>query len=46
MKIILISGVADPDEIRDLLAVGADEFIKKPFQIDQFISKMAELVNA
>ena len=46
MKIILISGVADPDEVRDLLAVGADEFIKKPFQIDQFISKMAELINA
>ena len=46
MKIILISGVADPDEIRDLLSVGADEFIKKPFEIDQFFAKMAALVNA
>ena len=45
MKIIIISGVADPDEARDLLEAGADEFIKKPFEIERVISKVAEMVN-
>lgn len=45
MKIILISGVADPDEVEDLLSSGADDFIRKPFQIDTVINRMAELVS-
>lgn len=45
MKIILISGVADPDEVQMLLRAGADEFIKKPFQIDHVINRMAEMVG-
>ncbi len=45
MKIILISGVADPSEVKMLLAAGADVFIKKPFQIDQVINRMAELIK-
>ena len=42
MQIIIISGVADPDEVDELLKVGADEFIKKPFEIDAVISRIAE----
>ena len=45
MRIIAISGVADPDEIADLKAAGADEFIKKPFSIETVISKVAEMVH-
>jgi excisionase family DNA binding protein len=45
VKILLISGVADPNEVNELLSSGADEFIKKPFEIDQVISKMADLVS-
>jgi excisionase family DNA binding protein len=45
IKIIAISGVADPDEVAELMAAGADEFIKKPFEIDAVISRMAELVK-
>jgi excisionase family DNA binding protein len=45
MRIIVISGVADPDEIQDLLAAGADEFIKKPFDINVVIDRVAELVK-
>ncbi len=45
MKIIIISGVADPDEVEELMSVGADEFIKKPFKIDSVISRVAEMVN-
>ncbi|MFH0983889.1 MAG: response regulator [Planctomycetota bacterium] len=45
MKIIIISGVADPDEVKGLLRAGADEFIKKPFEIDAVISRIAELLK-
>ncbi len=44
MKIIIVSGVADPDEVEELLAAGADEFIKKPFQIDIVIDRIAALL--
>ncbi len=46
VKIIIISGVADPDEVQELMAAGADEFIRKPFDINDVISRVAELVNA
>lgn len=45
MKIIIISGVADPDEIEELKAAGADDFIRKPFEIENVISRMAELLR-
>ena len=45
MKIIIISGVADPDEIEELKAVGADEFIRKPFAIETVIARMAEMLK-
>ncbi|MHC4063561.1 MAG: response regulator [Planctomycetota bacterium] len=45
MKIIIISGVADRDEVQDLLDAGADEFIQKPFEVLPVISKVAEMVN-
>ncbi|MBN1347458.1 MAG: response regulator [Phycisphaerae bacterium] len=46
VKIIIVSGVVNRDEIESLLSDGAQDFIKKPFEIDQLISKIAELVNA
>ncbi len=45
MKIIVISGVADPDEVEELRAAGADEFIRKPFDIDVVIARIADLLN-
>ena len=44
-KIIIISGVADPDEIAELKTAGADDFLKKPFQIDELISRILLLVQ-
>jgi two-component system, OmpR family, response regulator len=44
-KIIIISGVADPDEIAELSAAGADDFLKKPFQIDELIARLLQLVE-
>lgn len=45
MKIIVISGVADPDEVTELQAAGADEFIRKPFDINTVIARMSELLS-
>ncbi len=45
IKIIAISGVADPDEIRELRAAGADEFIRKPFDINAVITHVLRLLN-
>lgn len=45
MKIIMVSGVADPEEVVELYAAGADEFIRKPFDISAVIARMAELLN-
>jgi excisionase family DNA binding protein len=44
-KIIIISGVADPDEIMELTAAGADDFLRKPFQIDELIARILKLVQ-
>lgn len=44
IKIIIISGVINRDEIEHLLQSGADAFIKKPFNIDDLISKVTELL--
>lgn len=45
MKIIFVSGVVNPAEIEALKAAGADDFIKKPFNIDKLIARIAELLN-
>ncbi len=44
-KIIMISGVADPDEIDLLLKAGADAFIKKPFDMAAVLSRITELID-
>lgn len=45
IKILVISGVADPAEVDALLAAGADEFIKKPFNIENVIERILTLVK-
>ncbi|HUU83942.1 MAG TPA: response regulator [Phycisphaerae bacterium] len=45
IRIIIISGVADPDEVEELMLAGADDFIKKPFEIESVISRVAEMVH-
>ena len=45
MKIIAISGVADPEEIKELQAAGADDFIRKPFDIKEVIARVADMIN-
>src|SRR5829696_3889787 len=44
-KIIIVSGVVNQDEINDLLKAGADEFVKKPFNIEKLIERVGELLG-
>lgn len=44
MKIMIVSGVVNQEEIEDLLRAGADEFIKKPFNIEKLLARMTELL--
>jgi excisionase family DNA binding protein len=44
-KIVIISGVAEQEEIDDLAAAGADDFVKKPFDIEQLIVRISNLLQ-
>ena len=44
-RIIFVSGVVNQEEVKNLMAMGADDFIKKPFNITALIKRMAELTG-
>jgi two-component system, OmpR family, response regulator len=44
-KIIIVSGVVSKEEIDALGKAGADDFVKKPFNIEKLIDRMAELLD-
>jgi excisionase family DNA binding protein len=44
IRIIIVSGVVNQHEIDELMSVGADAFMHKPFSIDELVSKMSELL--
>jgi len=45
IKILMISGVANASEVRRLTEAGADEFIRKPFNIEQVVDRIVALVR-
>jgi len=45
-KIIIVSGAVAPSELEKLRAAGADDFIKKPFDIEKLIERIAELCSS
>jgi len=45
IKVLVISGSVNPAEIDKLKAAGADDFIKKPFNIEQVTRRIKELVR-
>jgi excisionase family DNA binding protein len=45
IKIVIVSGVVNQEEINDLLKAGADEFVKKPFNIEKLIERIGELLE-
>ena len=46
MKIIIVSGVVNQEEVHQLLQAGADEFIKKPFNIESLQERIDMLLAA
>src|SRR5262245_35545791 len=44
-KIIIVSGVVKPDEIDALLKSGADDFVKKPFNIEDLLERVSNLLE-
>ena len=44
-KIIIVSGVVNQEEIDALTRSGSDGFVKKPFNIEKLIARMAELLE-
>lgn len=45
IKIIIVSGVVNQQEIDALLKVGADEFVKKPFNIEKLIARIGQMLE-
>ena len=45
-RVVIISGVVNQDEVDLLLAAGADEFIKKPFDIEKLVERVGSLLRA
>ncbi len=45
IKIIIVSGVVKQDEIDQLLKSGAEDFIKKPFNVTELTDKIATILQ-
>ena len=45
VRIICISGMVEQDKIADLRAAGADEFMQKPFEVEDLIVRVCELLD-
>lgn len=45
VRIIIVSGVVDREHVQKLLEDGADDFIQKPFSIEQLVNRITELVH-
>ncbi len=44
-KIMFVSGVVRQDEVEELMRAGADEFMKKPFDVDRLLDRMCGLLG-
>jgi len=45
MRIIIISAIVDEAKVRALSNLGVDAFLRKPFQIDELVLKISELLK-
>ncbi len=44
-RIVFVSGVVNQDEVKALLALGADDFIKKPFNVGALVKRISDLTG-
>jgi excisionase family DNA binding protein len=45
VKIICISGMVEDEKIKDLQAAGADDFMRKPFEVDALLERVCVLLD-
>jgi excisionase family DNA binding protein len=45
VRIICISGMVEDDKVADLRAAGANDFMRKPFEVDVLIDRMCQLLD-
>lgn len=45
VRILCISGMVEEDKIQDLKLAGADDFLHKPFEIEQLVDRMCHLLE-
>ncbi len=45
VRILCISGMVEEDKIQDLKLAGADDFLHKPFEIEQLVDRMCQLLE-
>ena len=45
VKVICISGMVEEDKIADLMESGADDFMKKPFDVEKLIDRVCEMLE-
>ena len=45
VKIICISGMVEEDKVGELKQAGADDFMRKPFEVDRLIERICQLLD-
>jgi excisionase family DNA binding protein len=45
VKIICISGMVEPDRIQELRMAGANDYMKKPFEMDALVERVCQLLD-
>jgi DNA-binding response OmpR family regulator len=45
VRIICISGMVEQERIQELRDAGADDFMKKPFDVDQLVNRVCQLLD-
>ena len=45
VRILCISGMIEDDKIQDLKLAGADDFLHKPFEIEELIERMCKMLE-
>ena len=45
IRILIVSGVANPSEIEGLINAGAEDFMAKPFDISELVEKVSGILQ-